>query len=119
VGEISPFVKPGASSALAASIACQPMANVLFDQAWGDIDPRALAAARTGLETVRSYPGRLGWAASVMLDHAVHLDELDDAIHVILSWAARPDPRPPGSRADASGATVYQPPLLGLGLDDE
>jgi len=116
VGAIRPFVRPGAPSELAASIACQPMANVLFDQAWGDVDPRALAEARTGLETVRSYPGRLGWAASVMLDRAARRDELDDATLVILSWAGRPDPRPPGRRTDAGGATVYQRPLPGLGL---
>ena len=82
----------------------------------GDVDPRALAAARTGLETVRSHPGRLGWAASVMLDRAARRDELDDATSVILSWARRPDPRPPGRRTDAGGATAYQPPLPGLGL---
>lgn len=94
------------------------MASVLFDQAWGDVDRAVVAAARAKLETVRSYPGRLGWAASVLLDHAPHLDELDDAISVILTWAARPVPRPPGHRTDATGAVVYQPRLPGFDFED-
>jgi hypothetical protein len=112
---MQPFLHPGTPSELEASIACQPMADVLFAHAWENVDPADLAFARAQLETVRTYPGRLGWAASVLLDYAVHADERNDAISVLFSWAARPDPRPPGQRTDASGATVHQPTLPGFG----
>ena len=113
MGEITPIVPPGTPSPLDASLACQPTANLLFDEVWEQVDPVVLARARSRPETVREYPGRLGWAATVMLDHAPHLEELDEAISVILSWAARPDPRPPGGRSDDS--SEYQPPLPGFG----
>jgi len=100
---------------LEASIACQPMAHVLFAQHWERIDPRDVAFARAQLETVRTYPGHLGWAASVLLDGPLHPDELDDAVSELLRWAARRDPRPPGQRSDASGAIVFQATLPGLG----
>jgi len=115
VAVVQHLLQPGTPSELEASIACQPMADVLFTQVWEDVDPADLASARAQLETVRTYPGPLGWAASVLLDRAIHKDELDHAISVLFSWAARPDPRPPGQRTDASAATVHQPTLPGLG----
>lgn len=98
--------------ALSERESCLVVADVLFDRAFGDT-PTSAAVARAGrhLKALARRPGRLGWAASVLLDGPLHRDEWQDAVSVVLSVANQIDGRPPGERRSGLASQLTLPGL--------
>jgi hypothetical protein len=70
-----------------AAEACQSMATLLLELDGDGMDPTAVESALQNLGTVRSYPGRLGWAARVVVDSPRQAEEFDEAMLVVILWA--------------------------------
>jgi hypothetical protein len=87
--------------------ACRPMARLLLGEESGR-DPTAseLAAARVQLAGARRAPGRLGWAARIIVEGTTTGSRMEQAIDIIVGVAGHCPPS--GAKPDLHDSAAYQ-----------
>ena len=113
--------------------ACRPMARLLLDKESGrEPTASALAAARAQLAGARRAPGRLGWAARILIEGTTTGSRMEQAIDIIVrvaghypQSAVKPDLHDSAAyqtvlhqlrrprMARVMGSSVHQPALQG------
>ena len=69
--------------------ACRPMADYLFDEALGrDPSKEQLQAAKQAMMALRSHPGPIGWAVTVLLEGGDSVEVYETAANILLRTAS-------------------------------
>jgi hypothetical protein len=87
--------------------ACRPIARLLLDKESGrEPSASALAAARVQLAGARRTPGRLGWAAGIIIEGTTTGSRMEQAIDIIVRVAGHCPPS--GAKPDLHDSAAYR-----------